>query len=46
MMYITENWVVTKEQKRKLKIVGMKMLRWMYGITRKDRVKNEKLEGL
>lgn len=38
LMYSAESWSITKEQERKLE--EMKMLRWMGGITKRDKMRN------
>ena len=42
-MYGAETWAITKAQERKLEVAEMRMLRWMCGLTRKDRVRNERI---
>ncbi|PHU27172.1 hypothetical protein BC332_05504 [Capsicum chinense] len=41
MLYGIECWPVTNSHIQKLKVAEMRMLRWMCGHTRKDRVRNE-----
>ena len=41
LLYGTECWPVKKNQVRKLMIVEMRMIRWMYGFTRLDKIRNE-----
>ena len=36
---------VTKKQVEKMEVVGMKMLRFGMGVTRKDQIKNENIRG-
>ena len=43
MVYGMETAAITKSQERKLAVTEMKMLRFMLGITRLDRVKNEEV---
>ena len=43
LMYGAETWAVTKAQERKLEVAEMRMLRWMCGLTRRDRVRNERI---
>ena len=45
LMYSSETWPITKAQERKLEVAEMKMLRWMCGITRRDRVRNDYTRG-
>ena len=41
MLYGTDCWAIKKTQARKLKVAEMRMLRWMCGHTRLDKIKNE-----
>ncbi|KAD6119585.1 hypothetical protein E3N88_10856 [Mikania micrantha] len=41
MMYGTDCWPIKKNQARKLETAEMRMLRWMCGHTRLDRIRNE-----
>lgn len=43
LMYGAETWAITKAQERKLEVAEMRMLRWMCGLTRRDRVRNERI---
>ncbi|KAF3627300.1 putative disease resistance RPP13-like protein 1-like [Capsicum annuum] len=43
MMYGAECWQVKNAHIQKLKVTEMRMLRWMYGFTRSDRVRNESI---
>ena len=45
MMYSCETWATKKKHERKMNVAEMKMLRWMCGVTRKDRIRNEKIRG-
>jgi hypothetical protein len=40
-MYGPECWAMKKKDERKLHIAEMIMLRWMCGVTRMDKVRNE-----
>lgn len=39
MMYGAETWPVKKEQEKKLDVAEMKMLRWMCGVTKMDKIR-------
>ncbi|KAF3663664.1 V-type proton ATPase subunit c''1 [Capsicum annuum] len=41
MLYGAECWPVKNSHIQKLKVVEMRILRWMYGLTRGNRVRNE-----
>lgn len=45
MLYSAETWPITKAQEKKLEVAEMRMLRWMSGVTRKDRIRNEYIRG-
>ncbi len=45
MSYGAETWASTKVQEDKLDVTEMKMLRWMCGVTRMDRIRNERIRG-
>ena len=45
MMYGAETWAVKKAQEQKLDVVEMRMLRWMSGVTKLDRIRNERIRG-
>ena len=40
MMYGAETWAVKKAQEKKLDVAEMRMLRWMSGVTKLDRIRN------
>ena len=42
MMYCAETWAVEKAQE-KFGVVEMRMLRWMSGVTKRDRIGNERI---
>ena len=44
-MYGAETWAVKKAQEKKLDVAGMRMLRWMSGVTKLDRIRNERIRG-
>jgi hypothetical protein len=41
MLYGTECWAIKKTHARKMEVAEMRMLRWMGGHTRMDRIRNE-----
>ena len=41
MMYGAETWAVTKAQEKKLDVAEMRMLRWMSGVIKLCRIRNE-----
>ena len=45
MTYGTETWPIKKTQEQKMNVAEMRMLRWMLGVTRMDRVKNDYIRG-
>ena len=45
MMYSAETWAVKKAQGKKLDVAEMRMLRWMSGVTKMDRIRNERNRG-
>ena len=38
-------WAVKKAQEKKLDVAEMRMLRWMSGVTKLDRIRNERIRG-
>ena len=44
MMYGAEMWAVKKAHKKKLDVAEI-MLRWMSGVTKLDRIRNERIRG-
>jgi hypothetical protein len=46
LMYGTETWAIKKAEERKMQTTEMRMLRWMIGKTRKDRVRNEEVRKM
>ena len=44
-MYSAEMWAVKKAQEKKLDVAEMRMLRWMNGDTKLDRIRNERIRG-
>ncbi len=46
MMYCAETCrAVEKAQEKKLDVAEMRMLRWMSGVTKLDRIRNERIRG-
>ena len=44
-MYDVETWAVKKAQEKKLDVAETRMLRWMSGVTKLDRIRNERIRG-
>ena len=45
MVYGADTWAVKKAQETKLDEAEMRMLRWMSGVTKLDRFRNERIRG-
>ena len=45
MVYSAEMWAMKKAQEKKLDVAEMRMLRWMSGVTKLDRIRNERIRG-
>ena len=45
MLYGAETWATTKRQENRIEVTEMRMLRWMCGVTRKDKIRNEHIRG-
>ncbi|XP_023243446.1 uncharacterized protein LOC111641505 [Centruroides sculpturatus] len=45
MLYGAETWAITRAQERKMEVAEMRMLRWMCGLSRKDRIRNDFIRG-
>ena len=45
MMYGAETWAVKKGHEKKLDVAEVRMLRWMSGVTKMDRIRNERIRG-
>lgn len=41
MLYEAETWAVKKDQEKRMKETEMRMLSWMWEITKMDRINNE-----
>lgn len=40
-MYTAECWAINKKEEIKLKVVEMRMLKWMCCVTRSDKIRNK-----
>ena len=45
MVYGAETWAVKKAQEKKLDEAEIRMLRWVSGVTKLDRIRNERISG-
>ena len=45
MLYGAETWATTKRQGKRIEVTEMRMLPWMCGVTRKDKIRNEHIRG-
>ena len=45
MLYGAETWATTKRQEKRIEVTEMRMLRWMCGVTRKYKIRNEHIRG-
>ena len=43
MIYGAETWAVKIAQEKKLDVAELRMLRWMSGVTKLDRIRNERI---
>ena len=46
MLYGTECWAVKKQYVSKMNVAEMRMLRWMCGKTRRDKIMNEQIRKM
>ena len=46
MLYGTEGWAVKKHYVSKMNVAEMRMLRWMCGKTRRDKIRNEQIRKM
>ena len=44
-MYGADAWALKKAQENKLEVAEMRMLRWMCGVTKLDKIRNERIRG-
>ena len=45
LLYSSETWPMKRTQERRMEVAEMKMLRWMCGVTRRDKIKNNYIRG-
>ena len=45
LMYGAETWALKKAQEKKLEVAQMRMLRWMCGVTKRDKIRKEIIRG-
>ena len=45
LMYGAATWALKKAQEKKLEVAEMRMLRWMCGVTKVDKIINERIRG-
>ena len=45
MLYGADTWATTKGQEARLELNEMRLLRWMCGVTRRDKIRNEHFRG-
>ena len=45
LLYGAETWATTRVQEARLEVNEMRMLRWMCGVTRRDKIRNEHIRG-
>ncbi|KAI5746928.1 hypothetical protein M8J77_009151 [Diaphorina citri] len=45
MLYGAETWPIKKRQEERMNVAEMRMLRWMCGVTRMDRIRNTRIRG-
>ena len=45
LIYGAETWALKKAQENKLEVAEMRMLRWMCGVTKLDKIGNERIRG-
>ena len=45
LLYGAKTWATTRGQEARLEVNEMRMLRWMCGVTRRDKIRNEHIRG-
>ena len=45
LMYGAETWALKTAQANKLEVAEIRMLRWMCGVTKLDKIRNERIRG-
>ena len=45
LLYSSETWPMKRAQEKRMEVAEMRMLRWMCGVTRLDRIKNDYIRG-
>ena len=45
LLYGAETWATTRDQEARLEVNEMRMLRWMCGVTRRDKIRNAHIRG-
>ena len=45
LMYGAQTWALKEAQENKLEVTEMRMLRWMCGVTKLDKIRNERIRG-
>ena len=45
LMYGAETWALKKAQEKKLEVAEMRMLRWMFRVTKLDKIINKRIRG-
>ena len=45
LLYGAETWATTRGQEARLEVNEMRMLRWMCGVTRRDKIRNKHIRG-
>jgi len=45
LLYGTDCWPIKKSQVQRMRVVEKRMIRWIYGYTRLDKIRNEVIRG-